>query len=84
MSVVLSTVLSAAVSAGAPMIRSLLRRHAGPLGGSLASTVLDAVAKRAGVPVEMLPEVSSQKLTQAVLEEEAEMVAVARCVWSKF
>lgn len=70
MSVVLSTVLGAALNTTAPMVRALLDRHAGPLAGSLAGSIIDAVAKRAGVPADALPDVSTQTLREAVVEAE--------------
>lgn len=80
MSAVVSAVLGAAASAGAPLVKSLLERHVGPLAGSLAGSVIDTVAKRAGVPVEALPEVPLFDLYDAVTETERqdvpELVAV--------
>lgn len=75
MSVVLSTVLDAARRAAAPVIAPLLEKHVGPLTDSLAGTVINAVAKRVGVPVEALPNVEPQVLERAVTEVEANVYA---------
>lgn len=80
MSLALNAVLNAAYNVSAPMVRFVLDRHVGPLAGTLAGTFIDAVAKRAGVPVEALPNASDETLQAAVLEAEdrdvPELVAV--------
>lgn len=67
-----SILITVAAKVGAPFVRSLLEKHLGGAAGDLAGTVIDAIAQKAGVPVEDLPGLPEQQLETAVAAVEGE------------
>lgn len=72
MEALIPILISVAAKVGAPLLKSVLTKHVGPLAGSVAGDVIDAVAKNAGVTVDALPSVAADDLTKAVQATEAE------------
>lgn len=57
---------------GAPIIKGILTKHAGPMAGSVAEQVIKTVAEQAGATPETLESVPSETITAAVQATEAE------------
>ncbi len=74
-----AVILGMAAEVGAPIVKSIIEKKIGGTAGDLAGTVIDAVAEKAGVPVEKLATAPVEKIEAAVREVEAEapeMIAV--------
>lgn len=78
MSAIIGILAGVAAKVGAPLVKGLIERHAGPVAGSVAETVIDAIASHADVPVEQLPSVPAEKLEQAVVAAEHDFAALQR------
>jgi len=59
-----------AAEVGAPFVKGILTKHAGPLAGSAAEQVIKTVAKQAGATPETLDQVDSTVLAGAVTTTE--------------
>lgn len=81
-SIVLSTVGSIAAKVGAPLIKGLVEKHAGPIAGSVTGAVLEAIASKLGVPADEIPNASPAAIERAVVEVEAESADVI-AAWSE-
>lgn len=66
MAPLLAVVLAAATKVGAPIVKSIVEKHAGPLAGSLAGSMVDQIAERVGVEPEKLPEADPKEIENAV------------------
>lgn len=73
MSALASILLSAASELAVPVIKKILGDRLGGTGGEIAGKVIDAIAEKAGVSVDELPNLDSGDLKNAI--EEAEPVA---------
>jgi hypothetical protein len=70
----LATILiGIAAEVGAPLIKSVLEKRIGPIGGELADTVIKTVAEKAGVEPIELEALKPAELKDAVLATEADM-----------
>jgi hypothetical protein len=78
MSAIGAIILGAAAKVGAPIVKGLIEKHAGPLAGSVAGTVIDVIAGHAGVPVDQLPSIPADKLEAAVAATEHDFAALQR------
>lgn len=76
MTVVTSILIGVAAKVGAPIIKGLLEQHLGGTAGQVGGAVIDAIAERAGVPIEQLPDLPEQELEAAVKSVEAESPAL--------
>lgn len=76
MSTVLTLVVAAAARVGAPFIQKLLRDKVGGVAGEIGSTIIDAVAQKAGVSVPELESLPDDRLESAVLAVEGEAPAL--------
>ena len=73
MSVTLTSVLTGiAVQVGAPIVKGVLERSLGSTAGGIAGSVIDAIADKAGVPVECLDKTDSSILGEAIKAVEVE------------
>ncbi|MBW8320626.1 MAG: hypothetical protein K0M47_15105, partial [Rhizobium sp.] len=54
MTPILAIIVAAAAKVGAPLVKAIVEKHAGPLAGTLAGSVIDQVASKVGVPAEEL------------------------------
>lgn len=72
MSAVASILIGVAAKVGAPIVKGLLEEHVGGTAGQVGGAVIDAIAERAGVPVEKLPSLPPAELEQAVQAVEDE------------
>jgi hypothetical protein len=73
---VVPILIDIAAKVGAPIVKGLLQEHQGGTAGQLGGAVIDAIAERAGVPVEQLPSVPTEDLEKAVVAVEAESPAL--------
>ncbi|PTW53581.1 holin (3TMs family) [Breoghania corrubedonensis] len=70
----LATILiSAAVKVGAPLVKNILQEHFGGAGSAVGGAVVDAIAKKVGVPVEDLETVTPAVIEDAVTAVEPEV-----------
>ncbi len=79
MTPILAIIVAAAAKAGAPLVKAIVEKHAGPLAGTLAGSVIDQVATRVGVPAEELAQADPDVVEWAVRSVEAvtpEMIAL--------
>lgn len=67
-----SILIGVAAKVGAPIVKGLLEKHLGGAAGEIGGAVIDAIAGKAGVAPEALPDLSPPKLEAAVKEVEAE------------
>ncbi len=72
MSAIAAIILGAAAKVGAPIIKSIFEKHVGGVAGTLAGTVIDVIAEKAGVAPDELPTIPAGKIEAAVAEAEAE------------
>lgn len=70
MAPLIAILAAAAAKVGAPVIKSILSKHVGGLPGTLAGTVIDEIAARAGVEPEKLPEIDDGYLEGVVSDVE--------------
>jgi antitoxin component of RelBE/YafQ-DinJ toxin-antitoxin module len=63
---VVSILVDLAIKVGAKQVA----KHLGPEAGEIAGTIVEAIADKAGVPAEQLPEVPHKELEQAIKEVE--------------
>lgn len=76
-----SILIAAATKVGAPVVKSILEKHVGGLAGTLAGSVIDQIAERAGVEPEALPQEDPKIIENAVRDIEAagpEVIALYR------
>lgn len=71
MSIIASILIDAAAKVGAPLVKSMLEKHVGGAASSVGGAVIDAIAGKAGVPVEDLPRLPPAELEAAVGAVEA-------------
>lgn len=64
--IVTGILIDIATKVGAPFVKGILREHLPGLAGDLGGEVIDAIAKRAGVTPEQLPDVPAPELERAV------------------
>jgi len=72
MSALTSILIGAAVRVGASTIKSILEKEVGGVAGELGGTVIDAIAKQAGVEPEELPSLPQPQIDAAVAKVETE------------
>lgn len=72
MTVIASILVGVAAKVGAPIVKSLLEQHLGGTASQVGGAVIDAIAERAGVPVEKLPNLPEHELEDAVKSVEAD------------
>lgn len=72
MSAIASILIGVAAKVGAPIVKDILQKQVGGIAGEIGGTVIDAIAGKAGVPVEQLPDVPEAVLEQAVKAVEHE------------
>lgn len=72
MSLLATILLSAATKVGAPIVKGILEKHVGGTAGELGGVVIDAIAAKAGVPVEQLEAEQADAIEAAVAAVEAE------------
>jgi hypothetical protein len=72
MSALASILIGSAVRVGAPVVKRLIEDNLGKTAGSVAETVIDAIAGEAGVTVDQLPSLPAEALDRAVATVEAE------------
>jgi hypothetical protein len=72
MSAVASILIGVAAKVGAPIVKGLLEKHLGGTAGQVGGAVIDAIADRAGVPVDELEHLPEPELEAAVAAVEAE------------
>jgi len=72
MSALATILIGVATKVGAPIVKSILQEHVGGLAGEVGGSIIDAIAGRAGVTPDKLPEVPQAQLEKAVLEVEAQ------------
>lgn len=82
MSVVGSVLTGIAAKVGAPLVKQILERKLGPVGGELAGNVIDMVAEKVGVSVDTLPDQSPDILGAAIQEIEREAPEMLE-LWSQ-
>lgn len=70
--IAIPVIIEAAKKYGAPLVKKLLEKHLGSAAGEIGGTIIDAIAEKAGVPVEQLPEIPEAELGAAVAAVEAE------------
>lgn len=70
MNAIVSILLSAAGSLAVPIIKRVLSDNLGNAGGEIAGKVIDAIAGKAGVDPEALPNLSSDRLQDAIIAAE--------------
>lgn len=73
MTPVAAIILSAAARVGAPLLKDLLQKNVGGAAGEIGGAVIDAVARRAGVPVDALPDAAPEVIEAAVTQVEADL-----------
>jgi hypothetical protein len=76
MSTVATLILGAAARVGAPLLSSLLRNKVGGVVGDVGGTIIDAVARKAGVDVPDLEKLPQKQLDDAVYQVEADAPAL--------
>lgn len=64
--------IAAATRIGAPLVKSILEKKIGGKAGEIGGAVIDAIAGKAGVAPEDLPDLAPKKLDEAVAATEAE------------
>lgn len=72
MTVIASILVGVAAKVGAPIVKGLLEQHLGGTASHVGGAVIDAIAERAGVPVDKLPDLPEHELEEAVKIVEAE------------
>lgn len=72
MSALTSILIGSAVRVGAPVVKRMIEENLGKTAGSVAETIIEAIAGEAGVPVEQLPSLPAPQLDRAVATVEAE------------
>lgn len=72
MTPILAIIVAAAAKVGAPLVKAIVEKHAGPLAGTLAGSVIDQVASKVGVPAEELAHADPAVVESAVRSIEAE------------
>ncbi|WFN87255.1 3TM-type holin [Agrobacterium pusense] len=70
MSALASILIGAALRVGASTVKSILEKQVGGVAGEIGGTVIDAIAKQAGVTVDELPTVPQSTLDEAVRQVE--------------
>lgn len=70
MSALASILLGAASELAVPVIKKILGDKLGGTGGEIAGKVIDAIAERAGVPPEALPDLPPDDLQEAIVAAE--------------
>src|SRR5690606_9936592 len=72
MSALASILLTAAGDLAVPIIKKLLGDKLGGAGGEIAGKVIDAIAEKAGVSPEALPDLPTDDLQEAIIAAEPE------------
>lgn len=72
MTVIASILVDVAAKVGAPIVKGLLEQHLGGTASQVGGAVIDAIAERAGVPVEKLQDLPEHQLEEAVKTVDAE------------
>ena len=70
MSALASILIGAALRVGASTVKTVLEQQVGGVAGEIGATVIDAIAKQAGVTVDELPTVPQSTLDEAVSQVE--------------
>lgn len=70
MSALASILIGAALRVGAKTVKTILEQQVGGVAGEIGGTVVDAIAKQAGVTVDELPTLPQPKLDDAVSQVE--------------
>lgn len=70
MSALASILIGAALRVGASTVKTILEQQVGGVAGEIGGTVIDAIAKQAGVTVDELPTVPQSTLDEAVRQIE--------------
>ncbi len=73
MSAVAAILIDVAARVGAPLLKDLLQKQIGGAAGDVGGVVIDAIAKRAGVPVEELPTADRGVIESAVKQTAADL-----------
>lgn len=73
MSALASILIGSAVRVGAPVVKRLIEENLGKTAGSVAETVIEAIAGEAGVAVSELPGLPAPQIDRAVRAVEAEI-----------
>ncbi|MFN7125301.1 MAG: 3TM-type holin [Allorhizobium sp.] len=76
MSAVASILIGVAAKVGAPIVKGLLQDYLGGTAGQVGGAVIDAIAERAGVPIEQLPDLPEHELEAVVKSVEADSPAL--------
>lgn len=76
--VLASILIEIAAKVGAPLVKGILQEHVGGTAGELGGVVIDAIAEKAGVPIEELPKLPEAELGAAVSSVESETPALVR------
>lgn len=67
-----------AAKVGAPIVKGLIEKHAGPLAGTIAGNVIDTIAEHAGVKADQLPNLPAPELEAAIAAAERDYAALQR------
>lgn len=73
MSAVAAILIEVAARVGAPLLKDLLQKQIGGAAGDVGGVVIDAIAKRAGIPVDELPTADPAMIESAVKQAEADL-----------
>lgn len=73
MSAVAAILIEVAARVGAPLLKDLLQKQIGGAAGDVGGVVIDAIAKRAGIPVDELPTADPAVIETAVKQAEADI-----------
>lgn len=73
MSAVAAILIEVAARVGAPLLKDLLQKQIGGAAGDVGGVVIDAIAKRAGIPVDELPTADLGVIESAVKQAEADL-----------
>lgn len=78
MSALVPILISVAAKIGAPIVKSILQQHVGGAAGEIGGTIIDAIAGKAGVKPDELPNVPEKDLEKAVaaVEEAAPEILI--------
>ena len=76
MTVIASILVGVAAKVGAPIVKGLLQDYLGGTAGQVGGAVIDAIAERAGVPIEQLPDLPEHELEAVVKAVEADSPAL--------
>lgn len=76
MTVIASILVGVAAKVGAPIVKSLLEQHLGGTASQVGGAVIAAIAERAGVPIEQLPDLPEHELEAVVKSVEADSPAL--------